>query len=239
MANINPNGLPNKIYMRDLSTILGSGGALQAAHLNEILLVAESNKLPIYFNKEMYGAEVSAGVVPIYDDDGDVTKIMVSGKCFHTGTNHSTYLTGQGFDYNIMVSSYAYNGKEYYPTDVTGIWQDHPCISATHFYCNKKELLASGLLVHSPKKPTSKPKKIPRQQPREDAMRHFLAGKAGSVKTGSLAQAGYKALGEPTQAALWKTMQAVDPNLFAAGKDDFFDKQKVIKLKIGARGGTK
>ncbi len=138
MANINLNGLPNKIYMCDLSTVLGLGGALQTANLNEILLAAQCNNLPVYFNQEIYGAEISGGV----DPNSDATKVLVNGSCIHTGTNRSTYLTGQGFDHKIMVSSFSHNGKDYYPTDETGMWLEHTHIYAIHFYCLKKELLA-------------------------------------------------------------------------------------------------
>lgn len=240
MLKIDLDNLPDKVYMADLSTALGMNGELQEANLHTILFAASCNKLPIYFDTEMYGADVSDGVKPIMDpyEHEEIINLEVPGDGILTTSNQCTLVRGLTKDKAILVSSYSNDGKTYYPIDETGMWVSPKLIHACNIYCDKKELFASKLLNNSPA--STQRKSLSKQKQREQAFKHALAFTSGKIKL-DLAdyQKCYKAIKEPTQKQVWNMLKRMDPELFSRGKYDFFKKQEIIRFKDGTGEGRK
>lgn len=237
MANININNLPAKVDMKDLSTLLGLGGALEESNLNEILLAARCNELPIYFDVDIFGVKESDGAEPFGDKYG-ITQVMLNGLGVQASAGQRKVLTrGEPVGREIAVFAYEFNSEIFLPAidDHVATFLDLTLIQSRDFYCDKVELDTSGLLPNTSRPTKKKPNILER---REQALKIWLAAKSGAnIEDDSQYQACYEGIGEPTQDILWDLLQIVDNELFARGKYEFFKNQGIIQFKTGTGEG--
>jgi len=140
-------------------------------------------------------------------------------------------ISGKPDNPKIYVSSFSIKGKSYNIVNYGGSKYSDISLPISSISIHRDDLVAFVDRVTAPNKLIKKTK----QSEREDAVKEFLQYK--STLEGFDFQQMYIAIDSPTQAVLWSMLNAHSPDLFKAGKSDFFKNQSIINFKVGTGAG--
>ena len=242
--------LPKKVFMKAaiVAFDLNDQPILQALEI--VLMHTHDSNLSLYCDKEIIGFNVNEDIGEIFDEHGDFVdfktvpdekiKTFSGSKIIE---NAHAYTSGSML--LISAQRFSQNNVDYYIPDESGSKTIDVTFSYNDFYLDSSEL--HDYLERQPKQKTSTNKvKSPvtkrqsKQSLRESEFKTWLATKADiAITDDSSYQQCYKKIGEPTQHDVWKRLQKLNPDLFGAGKDDFFKLQEIIRFKEGTSKGRK
>ncbi len=241
-----------KVYLEEAIAELGLTGMPVIRALKSLLMYSQDDDLPIYFESEITGVNIDAKFEEVRDTAGDINGIqIVDGHCetlrgLKTVVSATVSASSNGTEFFIGVFSFKNKDHKYYASDETEIWVEPKLLDGNALYLDRDELLNFiELMDRENRKKLYKDGSIPSKQKatpihlqREIAFKSWLATKAGEkIHDDSSYQTCYKAIGSPTRDKVWEMLQAVDRTLFAAGRDDFFALQKIIKFQSGTGQG--
>jgi hypothetical protein len=101
--------------------------------------------ISISFDKKTFGVSSSEGYEAIYDDEGDITRVMLNGanEQLHTSNQKiiSFYAYKVNGGYKLSVGEYEHNDEYFYPSDETGMWFESFIIDEDDLYLTKENVI--------------------------------------------------------------------------------------------------